>query len=88
MSFSYQFCGDFLVGFDPNDLHPDFKGASVVLSHRQVRGTSSLDDRDDIYPEYSKGSATPTPQLWQERLGMKLAKHFWRRQGRGLLWQA
>ena len=28
------------------------------------------------------------PRLWQDRLGMNLAKALWRRQGRGLWWQA
>ncbi|KZR64147.1 hypothetical protein PMIT1306_01117 [Prochlorococcus sp. MIT 1306] len=28
------------------------------------------------------------PRLWQDRLGMNLAKDLWRRQGRGLWWQA
>ncbi|KZR66583.1 hypothetical protein [Prochlorococcus sp. MIT 1303] len=28
------------------------------------------------------------PRLWQDRLGMNLAKELWRRQGRGLWWQA
>jgi len=28
------------------------------------------------------------PRLWQERLGINLAKDLWRRQGRGLWWQA
>ena len=61
MSLSCQFGGEFLAAFHPNDRHPAFKGAFVVQPHRSVRDTCSLDDRDDVDPEFSRRSARPSP---------------------------
>ena len=44
--------------------------------------------RMNLLQSFEGDSQRSPPRLWQERLGINMASEIWRRQGRGIWWQA
>ena len=53
-----------------------------------VRTLPRLMTKMTLIQSFQGDSQLDPPRLWQDRLGINLAKDLWRRQGRGLWWQA